>query len=134
MHLLDTNTVIYFFKGEGGIADRLFELPPADVGLPSIVLFELEAGIAKSRASRRRRTQLTHLTSAVEIIPFGEAEARAAANVRADLEQAGTPIGALDTLIAGTALAANATLETRNGKEFGRVVGLKTENWYVDLD
>lgn len=61
---------------------------------------------------------------------LGLAEAVAAAKVRAGLEAKGTPIGPLDTLIAGTALAAGGTLVTRNVKEFRRVDGLLVENWY----
>jgi tRNA(fMet)-specific endonuclease VapC len=46
------------------------------------------------------------------------------------LEARGLPIGPLDVLIAGTALAHGATLVTRNLREFSRVEGLKLENWY----
>ncbi|MCI0344149.1 MAG: VapC toxin family PIN domain ribonuclease, partial [Chloroflexi bacterium] len=40
-----------------------------------------------------------------------------------------TPIGPLDTLIAAHAQAINATLVTSNEREFGRVAGLRVENW-----
>lgn len=53
-----------------------------------------------------------------------------AAGVRARLEGEGTPIGPLDTLIAGVALANQGTLVTRNTREYGRVPGLLLENWY----
>ena len=56
--------------------------------------------------------------------------AATAARTRAHLEQAGTPIGPIDTLIAGIALAHDLTLVTRNTREFERVLGLKLENWY----
>ena len=36
MYLLDTKTVIYFFKGQGRVADHLFAVPPAEVALPSL--------------------------------------------------------------------------------------------------
>jgi tRNA(fMet)-specific endonuclease VapC len=50
--------------------------------------------------------------------------------VRAVLEGRGTPIGPLDTLIAGTALCHRATLVTHNVKEFTRVDGLVVEDWF----
>ena len=53
-----------------------------------------------------------------------------AARVRAALEESGEAIGPLDTLIAGTALAARATLVTHNTREFRRVPGLRIEDWY----
>lgn len=45
---LDTNTLIYFFKGMGNVADNLLSKSPSEIAIPSIVLFELEFGIAKS--------------------------------------------------------------------------------------
>jgi len=36
----------------------------------------------------------------------------------------------MDTLIAATALAHSATLVTRNVREFARVPGLKSVDWY----
>ena len=50
---------------------------------------------------------------------------------RARLEGLGTPIGPLDTLIAGTALAHRAVLVSRNIREFGRVAGLEVVDWYT---
>ena len=48
--------------------------------------------------------------AAVPVMEFGRAEATVAARIRAQLESCGQPIGPYDTLIAATALAANATL------------------------
>ena len=55
--------------------------------------------------------------------------ARAAGGVRAALEQAGTPIGAYDTLLAGRALRRELTLVTANVTEFARVSDLSWQNW-----
>ncbi len=48
MWVLDTNTLIYFFKGEGRVAGELLARAPRDIGIPSVVLYELQVGIAKS--------------------------------------------------------------------------------------
>jgi tRNA(fMet)-specific endonuclease VapC len=122
--------VIYFFKGMGRVGERLLATPPSEVALPAVVLYELEVGIAKSSHSKRRRGQLDQLLNAISILPFSQEEARASEGLRARLEKKGQPIGPLDTLIAGTALEAGATLVTRNVAEFGRITSLKTENWY----
>jgi tRNA(fMet)-specific endonuclease VapC len=45
------------------------------------------------------------------------------------LEARGTPIGPLDTLIAGHALEMGVTLVTGNTREFGKVEGLRIVNW-----
>ena len=130
MYLLDTNTVIYFFKGMGGVAQKVLSLLPSEIAIPTIVLFELEVGIAKSNSPAARTKQLQGLTSVVKVIPFTRKEATAAARIRANLELRGAGIGPYDTLIAGTALANAAILVTRNTKEFSRIEGLRLEDWF----
>ena len=130
MYVLDTNTLIYFFKGQGRVAERLFAEAPADIAIPAIVVFELQTGIAKSSSPRKRIKQLDSLFEAVKVLPFSSKEARASATIRAQLEESGEPIGPYDVLIAGTALACQGTLVSHNLTEFKRVNGLKTEDWY----
>jgi tRNA(fMet)-specific endonuclease VapC len=48
------------------------------------------------------------------------------------LEAAGTPIGAMDLLIAAHALSEGVTLVTTNVREFTRVPGLRIENWEAE--
>ena len=130
MWVLDTNTLIYFFKGEGRVAGELLNRSPKDIGIPSVVLYELKVGIAKSSAPDKRSRQLAELTSVVQVLPFHEREAHASAELRAALEREGRPIGPYDTLIAGTAMAHGAVLVSRNTREFDRVAGLRVEDWY----
>jgi len=130
MYILDTNTLIYFFKGIGNVATRLLRKAPKSIGIPTIVLFELEVGISKSTSPKKRRMQLETLTSSVNILPFGLDEVRSAAAIRADLEKQGKPIGPYDVLIAGTALANKGVLVTHNTSEFSRIKGLQIEDWY----
>ncbi len=130
MYALDTNTVIYFFKGMGRVAERLLATPRTEVAVPAVVLFELEAGVRKTREATARRRQLDDFAEAVAILPFDRASAEAAAEIRARLEQRGRPIGPLDTLIAGTALAHGAVLVSHNVAEFGRVDGLTVADWF----
>jgi tRNA(fMet)-specific endonuclease VapC len=130
VYALDTNTVIHFFQGKGRVADRLLAVPPGDVGLPAIVLYEIEVGIGRSASPERRQRQLADLVAVVRLLPFGPGEARAAARARLRLERAGNPIGPLDMLIAGTALHHRATLVTHNVDEFARVEGLAVEDWF----
>ena len=130
MYVLDTNTLIYFFKGMGSVADNLLSKKPADIGIPAIVLYELELGIAKSAAPKKRAMQLDKLIDAVQILGFSTPEAKASAQIRATLEKQGTPIGPYDTLIAGTALANQGTLVTHNTGEFKRIKKLAVEDWY----
>lgn len=61
MYVLDTNTLIYFFRGDGRVAERLLATYPADIAVPAVVVYELETGIAKSSDSAKRRGQLDQL-------------------------------------------------------------------------
>lgn len=130
MHVLDTNTLIYFFKGMGNVAKHLLDVPPKNIAIPTIVLFELEVGIAKSTSPHKRKTQLQDLIGIVNIWSFGLEEARKAASIRAKLEKTGLVIGPYDILIAATALSQNGTLVTHNTAEFQRVESLKLVDWY----
>jgi tRNA(fMet)-specific endonuclease VapC len=130
MYILDTNTLIYFFKGMGNVSTRLLRTPPKSIGIPTVVLFELEVGIAKSSASKKRRLQLESLIAAINMLPLGYEEVKCAAAIRADLENRGKPIGPYDVLIAGTALANKGVFVTHNTSEFERIEGLQLEDWY----
>jgi len=130
MFALDTNTLIYFFKGQGRVAEHLLGMSPRDIGIPAVVLYELELGIARSSQPRKRRGQLDALLAAVSILPFDRDSARHAAELRVALESDGKPIGPMNTLIAGTALAAHGVLVTHNTGEFSRVKGLRLADWY----
>jgi tRNA(fMet)-specific endonuclease VapC len=130
MYILDTNSLIYFFKGMGRVADHLLNTPPKDIGIPTVVLFELEYGILKSTDPRKRITQLEEMLAVVNIVPFDRSSAHQAAIIRSDLERRGIPIGPFDTLIAGTVLAHQATLVTHNVNEFQRIKQLQLVDWY----
>jgi len=130
MVVLDTNILIYFFRGQGRVAENLLATPPKEVAIPAISVYELEVGIAKSAQPAKRRQQFDRLLEVIAILPFDKGAAVAAARIRSVLEKAGRPIGPLDTLIAGTALAHHAALVTHNIREFKRVPNLTLIDWY----
>ena len=132
MLLLDSNTISYYFRGDPQVVPRLRALSPADIGLPAIVEYELRYGLMRlpAEAAHPRLAALTALLRPLQILPFDSECAAQAARIRVELEAAGTPIGPHDTLIAATALRHQATLITRNGREFSRVTGLQWLNWH----
>jgi tRNA(fMet)-specific endonuclease VapC len=130
MFALDTNTLIYFFKGLGRVKERLLAASPSEIGIPSIVLYELEVGIRQSTQPSKRRTQLDTLLGVVTVLTLDLTAAKRAAELGSALRRAGVPIGPMDTLIAGIAVAHGATLVTHNTGEFRRVRGLQVEDWF----
>jgi tRNA(fMet)-specific endonuclease VapC len=102
------------------------------LAISSIVLFELRYGVAKSARPERNAQRLADfLGGVISVLPFEPADAEEAGDIRARLEQAGTPIGPYDLLIAAQARRRNALLVTANMREFMRVSGLKAEDWTV---
>ena len=90
---------------------------------------ELRTGAAKSSAPAKTAHLLANFLRPLSVVEFTSADASAYAQIRAKLERAGTPIGPLDTLIAAQAVARKLVLVTNNEREFGRVPGLRLENW-----
>lgn len=131
MYVLDTNTLIYFFRDEGKVAERLLSESPSNIAIPMIVLYELRVGILKSKTPEGLERRLEDLRNTVTVLGFGEREAESAAEIRACLEKKGTPIGPYDILIAGISLTHGGILVTRNIGEFGRIENLRIEDWYA---
>jgi tRNA(fMet)-specific endonuclease VapC len=132
MLILDSNTISYYFRGDPLVIPRLQSLSPVDIGVPAIVEYELRYGLLRlpQEAAAPRLAALAALLRPVQILPFDSECAAHAAHIRVELEAAGLPIGPHDTLIAATALRYQATLVTRNVREFSRVSGLQWVNWH----
>ena len=132
MLVLDSNTISYYLRGDPRVVPRMQVLPPADIGVPAVVEYELRYGLLRllPDAAEPRLVALTQLLRPMQSLPFDSECAAHAARIRAELEAAGTPIGPHDTLIAATALRHQATLVTRNVREFSRVPGLQWVNWH----
>jgi len=135
-HLLDTNAVIALLKNNPpGVRNRLRRVVSegASIAVPSVVLYELWYGVARSARQRENAERLrVFLSGNVNIVPFDEEDAAAAGDLRAALETAGTPIGPYDLLIAAQALRSRTTLVTANVSEFARVSGLIWQDWTAE--
>ena len=130
MYALDTNTLSYFLRGEGEVARRLNAATADQLGLPSVVAYELRYGLKRVGAGPRRLAELNQLLGALQPLPFDADAAEIAAQIRVELERRGESIGSFDLMIAATALAHHATLVTRNRREFERVPLLQLEDWF----
>ena len=129
MILLDTNICIHVINARPvAVLERFRQYRMGEIGLCSVVAAQLADGVAKSGSARNRQA-LEMFLAPLEILPFDEAAVWAYGDLRAELERKGTPIGALDTMIAAHALSQQSTLVTNNTREFARVPGLSVENW-----
>ena len=134
MLALDTNTISCYFRGDTRVVPRLQALSPAQLVVPSVVLYELRYGLLRlpEAAAQPRLEALKKFVAPLTVLAFDEPCAQVAAVVRARLEVDGRPIGPHGLLIAATALRHGAALVTRNVNEFSRVQGLELVNWHAD--
>lgn len=129
-YLLDTNICIYLIKKRPVVVFEKFKkLPIGSIGISTITLAELQYGVMKSSYPEKNQNALDSFLIPLEIIDFDYNATIEYGKVRAELEKKGTPIGALDILIASHAKSRDLTLVTNNEKEFNRVTALKIENW-----
>jgi tRNA(fMet)-specific endonuclease VapC len=129
-YLLDTCTVSDFVKGHPQVLARIKATAPNLIAVSTVTRMEVAYGIALNAARRAKLALVMQaFFSVIATLPFDEADAQAAAAVRAALKRKGKPIGAYDLLIAGTALARGLVVVTSNVGEFGRIGGLLVEDW-----
>jgi tRNA(fMet)-specific endonuclease VapC len=127
-YLLDANAVITLLNGtSANLARRTRQEKPRDMAISAIVAHELFYGAFKSHRATRNVSLIDALQ--IPVLEFDLEDARQAGEIRAFLAARGTPIGPYDVLIAGQSLARDMVLVTHNTSEFGRVPGLRIEDW-----
>lgn len=133
MYMLDTNICIFAIKKRPEkVLAHLQAHRPSEICISSITYAELCHGVEKSQAKDRNLLALTLFLSSISILPFDGSAAQEYGKVRAALEQQGTPIGPLDSLIAAHAKSLGMILVTNNTREFRRVEGLNIEDWAAE--
>ena len=128
-YLLDTNICIYVIKNRPPAVRDRFNLYGDQLCISSITLTELLFGAEKSSSPPQNLAVVDSFAARLRVLPFDARAAAHAAQLRALLAKAGTPIGPYDTLIAGHARAEGLTVVTNYLREFARVPGLLVENW-----
>jgi tRNA(fMet)-specific endonuclease VapC len=128
--MLDTNICIYLIKRKPiHVTDKLKSYEAGEVAVSSITVAELQYGICKSTRPDQNLVALAEFLLPLEVIDFDESAAGHCGDIRACLEKSGNIIGSMDLLIAAHARSLSLTLVTNNIREFGRVPGLRAENW-----
>ncbi|MGC2457090.1 MAG: type II toxin-antitoxin system VapC family toxin [Gallionellaceae bacterium] len=129
-YLLDTCTVSDFVKGQPEVSARIKATSPKLIAVSAVTRMEIEFGLQLNpgRAGKLAPVMDAFLAS-ITILPFDDADAKAAGVLRSALQKQGQTIGAYDVLIAGSGLARGLVVVTSNLSEFQRVSGLEVENW-----
>jgi len=130
--LLDTNVISDFVRGIETVQANLRASAPADLAVSSITVMEVMYGLARNPPRARRISPVVEaLLATMNVVEFAEADARETGRVRAELEQAGRPIGLCDSMLAGIARHRRLTMVTHNTREFGRVDQLHVIDWHA---
>lgn len=128
-YMLDTNIISDLIRNpQGKAVRRIAKVGEVNICTSIIVASELRYGCAKS-GSKRLLKAVEDLLGEIPVLPFDVPADGEYGVIRAELEAAGRPIGGNDLLIAAHAHATHATIVTANVSEFGRIRGLKVENW-----
>lgn len=110
IYLPDTNACIRYLNPISSPVTRRFQSVVArDVALCSIVKMELYYGAYRSARQAENLTLLRQFFGAFRTLPFDDNASEICGRIRANLANAGTPIGPYDLQIAAIALANNLT-------------------------
>ncbi len=128
--MLDTNICIYIIKQQPeSVLKRFLDYQVGDICISTITLSELLFGVAKSKYKAKNSKALEEFLIPLEILPFDEEAAQVYGEIRASLEEAGTPLGAMDMLIAAHTVSQGLALVTNNFREFNRISNLTIVDW-----
>jgi tRNA(fMet)-specific endonuclease VapC len=129
-YLLDTSICIFFLRGKLDLAAIIREKGRMNFFISEITVIELRFGAENSGHPIKAHQAVDNFISGLSVIPiFGSIKRYAKEKVR--LRKIGKPINdEFDLLIGITAVENNLTLVTDNVKDFGRIEGIKIENWY----
>ena len=129
MYLIDTDTVIYSFKGHAEVVENLKSHLSDSVKISIITYMELYYGAYKSERVMANAARVKTLGQSIEMVPINSAVAETFGMIKAALESGGNRLDDFDLVIAATALANNMILVTNNTDHFRRIDGLRIENW-----
>ena len=129
MYLIDTDIIIYSFKGNPVVTENLQDHRMDPMAISVITYGEMIYGARKSRHVERNLAAARRVAEIYPLLPITQSVVETFASIKADLQIAGTPLDDMDLLIAATSMSHNLTLVTNNEKHFSRVPGLSLVNW-----
>jgi tRNA(fMet)-specific endonuclease VapC len=128
--MLDTDTCSYIIRERpAGVLQRFRKLTTEQVCISVVSFAELLYGVKRSSSKRVNRPIVDDFVRHLDVIKWDNDAAEHYGEIRTNLEAGGTPIGAMDMMIAAHARSIKSVLVTNNQKHFTRVRGLKVENW-----
>ena len=129
-YMLDTDICIFITrKSEPSLLERIESVPLEEQCISVVTLAELLYGVQVSSKKKANQEVVDLFAQHIEVLDWTPDAAKHYAEIRADLKKKGQQLGSNDLLIAAHARSIGAVIVTNNVKDFGRVKGLKLENW-----
>jgi tRNA(fMet)-specific endonuclease VapC len=129
MYLLDTDTLIFFLKGNEQVTQNFRETSGQPKAISAISYGELVYGAYKSARPQENLAKVRRLAELYPLIDISSAIMESFGGIKAELSSQGITVDDFDLLIGCTALTCNYTVVTNNTKHFNKIPGLKLENW-----
>ena len=99
MIILDTSSLVYYFKG----VEKTREFMDNDVTTTVITYYEILSGV-KHRKARKEEQFFRRFFSEIDILDFNLKAAEEASSIMGRLLSIGTPVNSVDVLITGIAV------------------------------
>ena len=130
--LIDASILIEAERGRLDLEPHVMRHGEEEALLSVVTASDLLHGVHRATAPDVRARRSAFVEGLLERFPLFSVDlacARAHAQLRADLRQAGALIGPHDLWLAATCVAHGLTMVTANVREFSRVPGLDLEVW-----
>jgi len=129
MFLLDTDIIIYSFKGHKQVLQNFEQRRDLPKSLSVISYGELIYGAQKSQQVESNLAKVHRLAEIFPVIDAGQSVLHCFGSIKAKLSQKGICVADFDLLIGATAITYGLTLVTNNEKHFSKIPDLRIENW-----
>lgn len=128
MYLIDTNTCIYYIKGQFNLKKKFEKADPDNCFISEITLAELKFGVENSEKKEQNQKALDDFLTGVKIVPIFHS-LDLYAKEKARLRKEGMPLDDFDLLIGVTSVSHNLVMVTNNISQFKRISGIVLEDW-----
>lgn len=128
-YLLDTDTLIFWLKGNKNIEKKALHIGLEQLSYSIISYAELYFGAYNSQQIEKNLNSIEMVKQKLTLTHFDTNAAQLFGKTKAHLKQQGKIIMDADIMIASIAQSNDLTLVTNNVKHFSRIEALKIENW-----
>jgi len=126
-YLIDTDWLLDYLYGNPQAVQLFSALAPDGLAISVVTYLEIYEGIFLSRDPARAERSFRQSLHGIQVLPLSRTVAKEVARIRAALRRNKAPLThrALDLIIAGTAVAYDLELLTRNTKDYNDIPSLR---------